>query len=318
MTDLTAEIKDRALAEAFDLVGIATAGLAQTAPPMTNWLKADMQGTMAYMKKTAEIRCDPSRLLPECRSIVAIAMSYRTSQPSSQDSPAPRTAWVSRYAWGRDYHKVLKKKLIRVGKWLSDRSEGCFWRACVDTAPLLERDWARQAGLGWIGKNTALINRRYGSELFLGFLLTNVVLHPDATTSEHCGRCTACLDACPTQAFVHSRCLDARRCIAYLTIEHDGPISGSRASDIGNMIAGCDICQEVCPWNRRAPADLHPEFEPKPDRFRPRLDFLSRLDEDEYLKWRSGSALNRIGYSRFQRNLEIVRVNLETCDSPMC
>jgi len=186
--------------------------------------------------------------------VVAVAMSYRCDQPDSTTADADEgRVWVSRYAWGRDYHRILKKKLIRLGRWLADQRPGVQWRACVDTAPILEREWATRAGLGWIGKNTLLLNRELGSELFLGILLTDQKLQADRPRSDHCGTCAACLDACPTAAFPEPGVLDARRCVGYLTVEHRSAIPTELGSGVGTMIAGCDICQEVCPWVRRAP-----------------------------------------------------------------
>ncbi|MCP4896018.1 MAG: tRNA epoxyqueuosine(34) reductase QueG [bacterium] len=309
MTSLEASIKQRALAEGFDLVGIAASGAAQTSSHLEQWLKLGMHGTMSFMSTTAPVRTDPSLVLADCRSIIAVAMSYHTSQPSSSDSADPQTAWISRYAWGRDYHKLMKKKLIRLGRWLSEATNGCAWRACVDTVPVLEREWAHRAGLGWIGKNTMLLNRKLGSELFLALLLVDEELEPDSVKPDHCGRCTACIEACPTSALIAPRVLDARRCIAYLSIEHKGEISEDLRPMMGNMVAGCDICQEVCPWTRRAHADLHPEFAPTKSRFRPQLDLLESQSEEEYRTWRAGSALNRISFARFRRNLSIARQN---------
>jgi epoxyqueuosine reductase len=238
-------------------------------------------------------------------------MSYRCDRPDSTSfEPDDGRVWVSRYAWGRDYHRILKKKLVRLGQWLASRRAAARWRACVDTAPILEREWAARAGLGWIGKNTLLLNREIGSELFLGILLTNQELVPDEPRPDHCGTCTECLDACPTAAFPKPRVLDARRCVGYLTVEHRSDIPVELQRDMGAMIAGCDICQEVCPWTRRSPAGMHPEFEPAEGRFRPALDHLSSFTEDDYRAWRRGSALNRIGYSQFRRNLEVARKNL--------
>jgi epoxyqueuosine reductase len=179
----------------------------------------------------------------------------------------------------------------------------------VDTAPILEREWAARAGLGWIGKNTQLLNRQLGSELFLGVLLTDVGLEADGPTSDHCGRCTACLDACPTDAFPAPRVLDARRCVGYFTVEHRSEVPATFHREIGDMVAGCDICQEVCPWTMRAPVDLHQEFDPDPRRYRPLLEDLILLDEDGFRQWRSGSAMTRIPYLHFRRILEIVRSN---------
>lgn len=313
MDALTAGLKQRAVAEGFDLVGVATAAEAGSAPDLRRWLAAGRHGGMAWMERGADLRADPRRLLPGCRSVVAVAMSYRTSHEPSLSAVQARDGrvWVSRYAWGRDYHGVLRTRLVRLGRWLQAERPDAGWKVCVDTAPVLEREWAARAGLGWIGKNTSLLNRRLGSELFLGVLLTSLELEADTPVSDHCGRCTACLDACPTAAFPEPRVLDARRCVAYLTIEHRGPVPSELRTAMGAMVAGCDICQEVCPWTRRAPADLHSEFAPAPHRFRPALTVLEALDEDGYRLWRRGSALSRIPFAQLQRSLAVVRANLE-------
>ncbi|MCG6964717.1 MAG: tRNA epoxyqueuosine(34) reductase QueG [Acidobacteria bacterium] len=310
MDDLTSRLKRCAIEEGLDLVGVAAAATVPGAPRFEAWLDAGMHGEMSYMARTAAIRCDPRRLLPGCSSVVAVAVSYHTSWPLSTDDGELGTVWVSRYAWGRDYHRLLKKRLLRLGRWLEAEVPGCSWRACVDTAPVLEREWAAQAGLGWIGKSTCLLSRKLGSELFLGILLTDVALSPDGPVPEHCGRCTACLEACPTAAFPEPGVLDARRCIGYLTVEHRGSIRPELEPAVSDMVAGCDICQEVCPWTRGAPADLHPELQPVPHRFRPRLEDLERLDEEGYREWRRGSPLNRIPFPAFRRNLEVARRNL--------
>jgi len=311
VSKLTADLKRRAINEGFDLVGVAEAAKARSTGNFEHWLDAGMHGEMAYMARTRRIRSDPRLLLPGCNSVVAVAMSYHCGQPDSTALEADDgRVWVSRYAWGRDYHRILKKRLIRLGRWLAEQRPGAQWRACVDTAPILEREWAARAGLGWIGKNTLLLNRDFGSELFLGILLTDQQLVPDGPRPEHCGTCTECLDACPTSAFPEPKMLDARRCVGYLTVEHRSAIPAELRSGVGTMIAGCDICQEVCPWTQRAPADLHPEFAPDARRLRPQLGALEGLDEEGYAEWRKGSALNRIRYEQFRRNLGIARSNL--------
>jgi epoxyqueuosine reductase len=311
VSTLTAEFKDQAIEEGFDLFGVAKTGRAQSAANLEHWLQAGMHGEMVYMARTRQVRADPRRLLPGCKSVVAVAMSYRCEQPDSTSFETnDGRVWVSRYAWGRDYHRVLKKRLVRLGRWLEEQRPGALWRACVDTAPILEREWAARAGLGWIGKNTLLLNRELGSELFLGILLTDQDLVADRTQPEHCGTCTACLDACPTAAFPKPKMLDARRCVGYLTVEHRSSIPDDLWSGVRTMIAGCDICQEVCPWTRRSPADLHPEFAPDARRLRPVLGDLEDLDEAGYKEWRRGSALNRISYVQFRRNLVVARRNL--------
>ncbi len=312
--ELAAALKDRAVGLGFDLVGIARAGPAEGADALHRWLGDGRHAGMEWMAATAEARGDPRRLLPGCRSVVAVAISYRTSPAGSSSferAPDDRV-WISRYAWGRDYHRLLKKRLVRLGRWLAAARPGTGWRACVDTAPVLEREWAARAGLGWIGKSTMLLNRRLGSELFLGLLLTDLELPPDPPTTAHCGRCTACLDACPTQAFPSPGVLDARRCLAYLTVEHRGELPEELAGALGRTVAGCDVCNEVCPWTRRAPADLHAELQPAPHRFRPRLGELERLDEEGWRTWRQGSALNRIPFRQLRRTLRAVRSNLRS------
>ena len=312
MSRVTADLKRRAIDEGFDLVGVADATRARSAGNLERWLDAGMHGEMGYMDLTRHVRSDPRLLLPGCTSVVAVAMTYRCEQADSTMLEADKgRVWVSRYAWGRDYHRILKKKLVRLGRWLAEQRPGAQWRACVDTAPILEREWAARAGLGWIGKNTLLLNRVLGSELFLGMLLTDQKLVPDGPRPEHCGTCTACLDACPTAAFPEPKVLDARRCVGYLTVEHRSSIPDELRRGVGPMIAGCDVCQEVCPWTRRAPADLHPEFAPDARRLRPQLDVLEGLDEQGYAEWRKGSALNRISYEQFRRNLGIARSNLK-------
>lgn len=308
---LTAELKHRALDEGFDLVGVAEAGEARGTAHLERWLDAGMHGEMTYMARTRRVRRNPQRLLAGCRSVVVVAMSYRCDQPDSSSLDVGEgRVWVSRYAWGRDYHRILKKKLVRLGRWLSEQRQDAGWRACVDTAPILEREWAARAGLGWIGKNTLLLNRDFGSELFLGVLLTDQQLEPDEPHPEHCGSCTACLDACPTAAFVEAKVLDARRCVGYLTVEHRSDIDDGLRSGVGTMVAGCDVCQEVCPWTQRAPTDIHREFAPAEGRLRPLLEDLEKLDEESYLAWRRGSPLNRISYAQFRRNLRVARGNL--------
>jgi epoxyqueuosine reductase len=309
--ELTEALKGQATELGFDLVGVAEAGPAPGRNRLRQWLAAGRHGDMEYMARSAHVRADPRLLLDGCRAVVAVALSYHTSQPLSHKLTSPDRVWVSRYAWGRDYHRLLKRRLVRLGHWLQQRVPTCAWRACVDTAPVLERSWAATAGLGWIGKNTCLINRYFGSELFLGVLLVDLALVPDEPASDHCGRCQACLEACPGHALVGDRELDARRCIAYLTVEHPGEITGDRQRTMGRMIAGCDVCQEVCPWNRRARVDLHPEFAPHPSRLAPSLSVLESLSEEDYRTWRQGSPLNRIPFPRFRRNLGIARSNLE-------
>ena len=241
----------------FDLCGVAAARSGEEDRHLADWLARGFHGDMGYMERRRDVR----ELLPGCRSVIALGVNYYV--PESH-GPGPR---VSRYAWGRDYHLTVGGMLEGLVPELERTIPNEEFRAYCDTGPLLEKPWGQRAGLGWIGKNTQMLNRQLGSELFLGLLLTDVELDSDSPTgTDHCGRCTACLDACPTRAFPAPRILDARRCVGYLTVEHRADVPTALCRGIGTMVAGCDICQEVCPWTIRAPADLHPEFAPDPRR----------------------------------------------------
>jgi epoxyqueuosine reductase len=262
MTSLEERLKQQARDQGFDRVGIAPAGPADGFEHLRAWLDEGYAGAMHYMHRHAEARRHPSSICPPVRSVVMAALQYKPAETSS-DGSAPRGR-VARYARSRDYHLILRERLKRVGAWLQGERPGCWARVVVDTAPLLERDFARRAGLGWFGKNTMLLDRRLGSWFVLGGLLTDVELAADPPfTTRHCGTCTACLDACPTQAFVKPYVLDSRRCISYLTIELRTSIPEELRSGLGDWVFGCDVCQEVCPWNRHAPLGEH--FAPAPD-----------------------------------------------------
>ena len=306
---LSEELRRYALHElGFDLAGITDAAPLDGGVRLARWLAAGAHGEMAYMARTAAVRADPQGFLPGARSVVVVALSYRDDLASLSDHP-PGTVLVARYAQRRDYHGVLRRRLVRLGRLLTARRPGCRWRVAVDTAPLLERELAQRAGLGWIGKNTCLINRQLGSDLFLGELVTDVELAPDAAGRDHCGRCTACLDACPTGAFTGPRFLDARRCIAYLTLEHRSAFQPGEAAAVAYHLAGCDICQDVCPWNRRAPATCDPALAARPHLKAPRLATLIRLDEPGWRQFSAGTPLRRVNFNRFSRNLQAVRCN---------
>src|SRR5262249_34827483 len=246
--------------------------------------------------------------LPEVRSVVMVVMNYNTvgsGQPAGAGGPEPAastpdlhsslpTGRVARYAQGKDYHDVLRQRLNGLLTWVQYEVPGCHGRGVVDTAPLLERDFARRAGLGWFGKNTMLLNKRLGSYFFLGALLLDVELQPDWThETTHCGTCTACLDACPTQAFIEPGLLDARRCISYLTIELKGSIPMEFRTPMNDWVFGCDVCQEVCPWNRKAPAGIEPAFQPRADMESIDLVELLGLSEEEFRRRFRGTALTR-------------------------
>ncbi|MEP0773273.1 MAG: tRNA epoxyqueuosine(34) reductase QueG [Acidobacteriota bacterium] len=310
-TTLAEALKGYALGElGVALVGIADASPLEDGDRLTAWLAEGAHGDMEYMARTAAVRRDPQLFLPGARSVVVVAVSYRDEVASPTNPPAGAVT-VARYARRRDYHDVIRRRLVRLGRWLVSQLPGCRWRVGVDTAPLAERELARRAGLGWIGKNTCLINRRLGSELLLGALVTDAELTCDGRATSHCGRCTACLDACPTAALVRPGFLDARRCISYLTIEHRSPFQPWQARAIGNHLAGCDICQQVCPFNRRAPRSCDPALPPRPHLQSPAIGALSRLDESGWRQFAAGTPLRRLDFARFARNLEAIGRNGE-------
>jgi len=260
-----------------------------------------MAGAMGYLTdRRATIRADPKQLLPAARSIICVGKLYNTSQPGQSNGGC-----ISRYAWGSDYHDVVRRGLENL---VAKLPAGHDYKICVDTAPLLERSYARQAGLGWIGKNTCLINQDQGSWFFLGEILTTLDIAPDSPPPDRCGTCTRCIDACPTQAIAPEGYeLDARRCISYFTIELHGPVPDDMRSGIGQNIFGCDICQDVCPWNRDAPITGEPAFEPR--RAAPSLDQLASITADDFTETFRASPIRRAKHAGFLRNVAIAMGN---------
>ncbi len=288
----------------FELAGVAAALPHQDSARYVDWVGRGMAGRMAYLTDhRAAVRDDPRRLLPSARSIVCVGKLYNGPEPYSTAFNAAELGWISRYAWGDDYHEVLRAGLGRLATKLGPDHE---WKACVDTAPLLERSYARQAGLGWIGKNTCLINEPLGSWFFLGELLTSLELEPNAPPPDRCGTCTKCIDACPTNALTPYE-LDARLCISYFTIELRGAVPEEHRPAIGRHVFGCDICQDVCPWNRRAQVTEDPAFAAR--HFAPPLEKLAALTEDEFRLLFRGCPIKRTKYSGFLRNVAIAMGN---------
>jgi epoxyqueuosine reductase len=311
-TPLEPRLKAQALGLGFDLVGITTLGPATTAPAFERWLAAGHQGEMDYLRRGAELRADTSRPEPGMITAVVVALDYGGHEP-----PGP----VARYARGEDYHRVMWDRLDELLAWVRDEaSPGVRGRAYVDTGPILERDLARKAGLGWFGKNTMLLNPRLGSFFFLGALFLDLPLEPDAPfTEEHCGTCTRCLDACPTQAFTAPGVMDARRCISYLTIEHRSAIAPEFHAALADHLYGCDICQEVCPWTEKfAPPVREPRFVAREQvarqgALRSAEDLareLMAMDDPTYRAAFRHSAMTRAKREGLRRNAEIVLENL--------
>ena len=258
----------------------------------------------------AEVREDPRRLLPSARSIICLGKVYNWPAPYSTEFAGDTRAWISRYAWGDDYHDVMRSGMARLVGELADELGGFEWKMCVDTAPLLERSYARMAGLGWIGRNTCLINQKLGSWVFLGEILTSLELEPDGPPPDRCGTCTRCIDACPTQAIVPlgtGFTIDSRLCISYLTIELRGDIPSALRDGNGAHIFGCDICQDVCPWNRRAAKTDDPRFAPRNEA--PELQRLAALSETEFRAMFRGTPITRARYTGFLRNVAVAMGN---------
>lgn len=290
------------------------------------WAASGFAGEMRYLTDhRGEIRSDPRRLLASAKSVICVGKLYNGPEPHSTEFRSAELGWISRYAWGEDYHDVLRRDLERMAGILRERSAAPFeTKICVDTAPLLERAYARHAGLGWIGRNTCLINQRQGSWFFLGELLTSLEVAPDAPPPDRCGTCMRCVEACPTGAIVPAgqeggpaHAIDSRLCISYLTIELRGAMPEERRAGVGNHVFGCDICQDVCPWNRKAPVAAEPAFSAR--HFAPPLEKLARISEQEFREMFRGSPVKRARYTGFLRNVAVAMGNqrLERYRAPL-
>ncbi|MDA1000231.1 MAG: tRNA epoxyqueuosine(34) reductase QueG [bacterium] len=291
----------------FDLSGIAPPALDAPHRQYLQWIGKGYAGEMTYLTRDPEIRKDLRNLWPDTRSALVVAVRYRpldTPQKSSSP-PGALPGKLALYAHGGDYHKFLKKRLLRILKDLQEFDPGIDGRSYVDTGPILERDLAARAGLGWKGKNSLLLSRELGSYFFLGVLLLNREIPPDSPVSEHCGTCERCITDCPTGAIVAPGVIDARRCISYLTIELRGPMDRSLRPLVGNHFFGCDICQEVCPWNDGAPAAVEARFSPRPGALAPNLIEMLGMDETEFQKRFQGTPVMRARHDGFLRNVAV-------------
>ena len=300
-TVLTDSVKALALELGFDLVTAGPATPPEHGPALRQWLEAGHAGTMGYLERRVEERLDPARVLPGARSVLCVALNYFQGEPAA-------ASWrpVARYAWGRDYHDVIGPRLERLAGHLAETA-GARSRGYVDTGPVLERDLAARAGLGWIGKNTMLLHPRLGSWFFIGVLLTTAELAHDQPLADRCGTCRACLDACPTGAFVAPYVLDARRCVSYLTIEHRGDIEPAAHAGMAGWQFGCDICQDVCPWNRKAPVTGESAFAPAAPF--PGAAAVSAMDDESLRRRFTGTPLLRAKPSGLRRNARIYLEN---------
>ncbi|MFZ1869344.1 MAG: tRNA epoxyqueuosine(34) reductase QueG [Steroidobacteraceae bacterium] len=301
----------------FDRIGVAPIDIPQDEQHLLRWLDAGFHGEMDYMRRHGTLRSRPQELSPGTIRVVSARMDYwpaAAEEAAAVLGDADR-GYIARYALGRDYHKVLRGALARLAKALAADIGPFGYRVCVDSAPVLEKALARNAGLGWIGKHTNLISREAGSWFFLGEILTDLPLPEDEPASAHCGTCTACIAACPTEAIVAPYRLDARRCIAYLTIEHHSAIPVELRTAIGNRIYGCDDCQLVCPWNKFARAASHPDFKVRHGLDAARLTELFAWTEAQFLERMAGSAIYRIGYEKWSRNIAVALGNAPTSEA---
>jgi epoxyqueuosine reductase len=311
MESLVRQVKDWGRELGFGAVGIARADLPGDEAWLKRWLALGRHGSMAWMARHGTRRSRPAELVPGTVTVISVRMDYLPpdAAPPEEVLADRSRAYVSRYALGRDYHKVLRKRLQQLADRIAAEAGPFGYRVFTDSAPVLEKALARDAGLGWIGKHTNLLAREAGSWFFLGEIYTDLPLPVDAPPTNHCGSCTACIDVCPTAAIVAPYELDARRCISYLTIEHDGPIPEEFRAAMGNRIYGCDDCQLVCPWNRYAQLAANPDFRVRGALDAPALTDLFRWSEQEFLARMEGSAIRRIGYQRWLRNIAVALGN---------
>jgi epoxyqueuosine reductase len=307
---LTAEaIRELARQEGFELAGVAAAVPAPDRTRYHEWVSAGRAGKMGYLTDhRAAVRDDPRQLLASARSIICVGKLYQTAWPHTAEAQDSERGWISRYAWGEDYHDLLRRDLARLDQRLRECAGVDYEsRICVDTAPLLERSYARLAGLGWIGRNTCLISQQQGSWFFLGELLVSLEIEPGAPPPDRCGTCMRCVEACPTTAIHPGGGLDATRCISYFTIELRGEIPVEQRPEMGSHVFGCDICQDVCPWNGRAPVTGDPAFAPR--NYAPQLEALAAITEEEFRAMFRDTPVVRARYSGFLRNVAIAMGN---------
>ncbi|SJM91780.1 putative Fe-S electron transport protein [Crenothrix polyspora] len=315
--NLAEQIKQWGLALGFQQVGITDTHLAEAEQHLQRWLAKDYHGEMAYMHQHGLKRSRPALLHEGTVSVICVRMDYLPEATAAMDNVLadPTAAYISRYALGRDYHKILRKRLQKLADKIQAEIGDFGYRAFVDSAPVLEKALAEKAGLGWIGKHSNLINRKAGSWFFLGEIYTDLPLTIDVPATVHCGGCVACLDICPTQAIVAPFQVDARRCVSYLTIELHGSIPVGLRPLIGNRIYGCDDCQLACPWNRFAKLTSEGDFSPRHRLNTQQLVDVFAWTEDEFLTKTEGSAIRRIGYERWLRNIAVALGNAPTSES---
>ena len=299
---LASNIKERALFEGFNKVGIIGAGsLEGEGRRLREWLARGYHGEMSWMARDVEKRITPREIFPQARSVVVVALNYYTPHQHQQN---PATGKVSRYAWGDDYHDVVKTKLVSLLSWIREQEPSAEGKICVDIQPAMDKAWAVRAGLGWLGKHTNVITPEYGSWVFIGELLLNLQLeHDQERVDDHCGTCTLCIDACPTAAITEAYVVDSNKCISYATIELRAPELPAQVEDnLSGWLYGCDICQDVCPWNRFETLTHEPRFSPREGNVNAELEDILELTPETYATRFRGSAMKRAKLTGLQRN----------------
>jgi len=299
------KVKRKALDVGFTVVGIAKAGrLGEEADHLREWLQQGYQGTMAWMARDVEKRTDPAKVVPGAKSVVCVGLNYYTPD---RHPGGPGIGKISRYAWGDDYHDIVTAKLKLLWSWMESEFPGVDGRYYVDTGPVMDKVWAQRAGIGWIAKHTNVITRDHGSWVFLGELITTLDLDADEPATDHCGTCTLCIEACPTAAIVQPYVVDSNRCISYLTIEHRGETVADLADHLDGWIYGCDVCQDVCPWNQRFSVETTERgFHPREGNVDPPLEAWKEMSQQEFSTRFKGSPIKRTKHSGLVRNVRAV------------
>jgi epoxyqueuosine reductase len=296
-------VKRLAREQGFDACGISAAGfLEEEATGLENWLNAGFHGTMSWMERHFDERLDPRKLVPGAKSVISVVLNYFPNEGQRADAPK-----ISKYAYGRDYHKVIRGKLKRMLLCIQDEIGEVSGRGFVDSAPVMDRAWARKSGLGWVGKHSLLLSKGSGSYFFIGALIVDIELEPDGPTTDHCGSCTACIDACPTSAIVAPTVVDSNKCISYLTIEYKGALPSEYQEKMEDWVYGCDICQDVCPWNRFSTPHSEDDFNIRDSIQNNDWEAWEEITHELWEEITKGSAMRRVGFDGFKRNLGFIK-----------
>ncbi len=309
-SNLSGQIKERSRQLGFDLVGICSADDSRYRSYLRQWLDDGRQGSMEYLARRLDERTSPTTYMPGAKSVICVACNYHAKLEDQSDIPGNAQGKIARYVLGDDYHELLKSRLYALADWIKEQVPDAQTRCAVDTAPVMEKELSARAGVGWLGKNTCIINERIGSWVLLGEVLTTLELPFDTPAIDRCGTCQQCIDACPTQAIVAPYQLDARKCISYLTIEHRSTIDPDLQPLMQDWLFGCDICQEVCPWNGRAPFSLDPAFQSRLPAGKLDVSAVQQWTSTDYQSAMRNSAIKRIKLPILQRNARIVTTNL--------